>query len=369
MKFTTAAVTLLPLFGLAAGQPSRYNHQGGGSKRYDVLFMNRPSHASAERDVVPAVFVNAAGTPTSTGLVASNVNAVTTSTPLNAQAAAATPTAQMQGGSGGGWSTQNGVTYSPYTDSGYCKTQDQVTKDIRAFAPSYGTIRLYGVDCNQVAAVTQALIETNNKNRLFLGLFDLDTIHADVGTMASCFGQDWSRVDTISVGNELVNSGQKTVAQVLAAMTLARSELKGRGYTGHVVTVDTFNAVLAAPSLCTESDYCAVNMHPFFDAYTSAEDAGTFMTKQLARVRSAIGGATARVVVTETGWPWKGDANGAAQPGVRQQSLAIQAIRAVFNSTPTEVFLFSAFNDMWKKALPATFNAEQYWGIGKGPSQ
>lgn len=310
----------------------------------------------------------------STGLVAGYVNAAATATPLSAQAAAAAaPTAQVQGGAGGGWSTQNGVTYSPYTDSGGCKTQDQVTKDIRAFAPSYGMIRLYGVDCNQVATVSQALVETNNKNRLFLGLFNLDTIRADVGTMAACFGQDWSRVDTVSVGNELVNSGQKAADQVLAAMALARSELKARGYSGRVVTVDTFSAVIADSRLCTQSDYCAVNMHPFFDAQTTAEDAGAFMTKQLARVRSAIaggsGGSAAKVVVTETGWPWKGDANGLAQPGTSQQSLAINAIRAAFSSAPTEVFLFSAFNDMWKKAEPATFHAEQYWGIGKGPSQ
>lgn len=81
------------------------------------------------------------------------------------------------------------------------------------------------------------------------------------------------------MGNELVNNApddQKSIvaSKVIRAMNEARSVLKSAGFKGKVVVVDTLIAAKAFPSLCSNSDYCAVNCHPFFDGNVKAGAAG-----------------------------------------------------------------------------------------------
>ncbi|ETS84027.1 hypothetical protein PFICI_05903 [Pestalotiopsis fici W106-1] len=294
--------------------------------------------------------------PTTLVQSAASVPAAPASYPVSSSSAVPVPA------SGGSGSTLHGVTYSPYTGTGACKTASQVDADFAVFSSDHGVVRLYGVDCDQVASAYAAAKKYGNK--LFLGIFDIDEVDSAVATMAAGVNNDWSIVDTVSVGNELVNNGAKSPAQVIAAVKQARSALQGSGYQGPVVTVDTFVAAINHPELCDESDYCAVNVHPFFDPNTGADQAGAFVTTQLERIRSKMADSGKRIVVTETGWPWKGEANGAAVPGTNTQIQALSSIRGSFTSNPGDCIFFTAFNDLWKKAAPATFMAEQFWGMG-----
>lgn len=268
----------------------------------------------------------------------------------------ATPANAVEG------SSLPGVAYAPYNADGSCKSASQVQADFQTLAGTYSMVRTYGVDCNQVTNVLASAKATNMK--VMLGIFSLDNLSDQVSTLTSAVGSDWSIVDTVSVGNELVNNGQASPSQVINAVNSAREMLRQAGFSGPVVTVDTFVAHLAHPELCQASDYCAANIHPFFDPNTSANQAGVFVANQINRIREKLGNANQRVVVTESGWPWQGNSNGQAVPGLDHQSSAISSIKAAFQTNPGDLVLFSAFNDAWKKAEAATFYAEQYWGIG-----
>lgn len=254
------------------------------------------------------------------------------------------------------------VAYAPYNADGSCKSAQQVMSDFGVIAASYGMVRVYGVDCDQIPAVYAAA--KANHLKVMYGIFSIDNLGDQIATLTAGIESDWSDVDTVSVGNELVNNGQASPKQMLDAIAAARKLLSASGWNGPVVTVDTFVAALANPELCSASDYCAVNIHPFFDPNTPAEKAGTFVVNMVEALRKKLGDATARVRVTESGWPWQGSANGQAVPGVDQQEAAFNSIRAAFASNPEDMVLFSAFNDRWKKAEEFTHYAEQYWGIG-----
>lgn len=181
-----------------------------------------------------------------------------------------------------------------------------------------------------------------------------------------------------------MNNGQATPAQVLAAVRTVRQALRREGYQGPVVTVDTFVAVLAHPQLCSspDTDYCAVNVHPFFDPHTVAGQAGNFVRRQVLNIREATNpktqattekeGKQKRVVVTETGWPKQGNANYKAVPGRAEQKRAVEGVMKVWkegrergfgDDGDFEVYMFTAFDDEWKVAEKGTFYAEQFWGI------
>lgn len=226
----------------------------------------------------------------------------------------------------------------------------------------YSVIRLYGTDCNQVANVLAAI--KGKGISLFLGIFDLTQIQTECKTIIDAVKGDWSLINTVSVGNELVNSGGASVGQVTAAIGQVRSALKASGYNGPVVTVDTMVAMKANPDLCHASDFCAINCHAFFDGNVAADGAGPFVLDWAQQVSKAAGGKT--VVITETGWPTQGDTNNKAVPSKENQDAAIASIKNAFGQN---AILYSAFNDLWKKDRADTHNAEKFWGIlGNAPS-
>ena len=217
-------------------------------------------------------------------------------------------------------------------------------------------IRIYGTDCDQTATVLTAVKAKGMK--LFAGVYDVNNLNAEVQQIVNAANGDWSNFHTVSIGNEGVNNGAYSVDQVVSAIGTARSTLQAAGYTGNVVTVDTFVAMIANPELCQASDYAAAICHPFFDGGVSAEDAGQFVLGQAQRVSEACGGKD--TMITETGWPSDGETNGKAVPSQDNQVAAVNSIRTAFSNN---VVLFSAFNDKWKQNNPSTFGAEQYWGI------
>ncbi|GKU02691.1 cell wall glucanase [Fusarium langsethiae] len=254
-----------------------------------------------------------------------------------------------------------GISYAPYRGDHQCKSGEEIKQDISELAGSYSLLRIYGTECDQVSKIYPCA--KANGMKLFLGIWDIDDVQSEAKLIIDAIGNDWDIVDTISVGNELVNNNVATPAQVLAAVDEARTILRAAGYNGPVLTVDTFVAVQEHPELCEKSEYCAINAHAFFDPHTSADGAGKWLSDTVQVVKSKLS-SDKRVVICETGWPTKGDSNGKAVPGLTQQGSALKAIREAFVEHPDDLILFSAFNDHWKKPEPATFHAEQHWGIG-----
>ncbi|KAH8881439.1 glycoside hydrolase [Thozetella sp. PMI_491] len=257
-----------------------------------------------------------------------------------------------------------GVTYSPYAADGSCKSSGQVLSDMKRLEGLHGAVRIYGVDCNQVDSVMQAANSIGVK--VMLGIFDVDAMDDGINQMTSAVKANggWGPVAAVSIGNELVNNGQASADQMIQAVNSARQSLRAAGYNGPVVTVDTFVAMQKYPALCDNSDFCAMNIHPFFDPNTDASGAGEFVANQVERTRQLLSDPNQRIVVTESGWPTQGSANGAAVPGQENQQVALQSLMDNYGSqNPENLFMFTAFNDLWKKADPGTFYAEQFWGM------
>ncbi|KAH7122872.1 glycoside hydrolase superfamily [Dactylonectria macrodidyma] len=253
------------------------------------------------------------------------------------------------------------VSYAPYTAKGGCKTGAQIADDFAKLNGTYSIVRMYGTDCDQVALAHGAATDMDFK--LFLGIWDVDAVADEAKKIIDGMDGDWEKVYTISVGNEVVNSGTASSEKVVAAVKQARNILRDAGYHGPVVTVDTFVAVIAHPELCEQSDYCAFNAHAFFDSTVTADQAGSWLTRTISQVKAAVSGDVKKFMVTESGWPSKGMTNGLAVPSVSEQRAALASIRKAFANSLGDIVLFSAFDTPWKPQEAATFNAEPFWGI------
>ncbi|KAF4947021.1 hypothetical protein FGADI_10744 [Fusarium gaditjirri] len=322
------------------------------------------AHPLEKREPVTTITLTSASTYTATIAPATPVTPTGTTAPVPDSPkpdGSCSSTGTCGSGSGGSSSGSKlpGVAYAPYRGDHQCKSKDEIQHDIKRLAADFSVLRIYGTDCDQVANVYSCAKGSGLK--LFLGIWNIDDVQTEAKTIISAI-DDWDVVDTISVGNELVNNGAASPVKVIAAVKQAREILRAAGYKGPVVTVDTFMAARSNPELCNESDYCAINAHAFFDANTSADEAGQWLSNTVEDLRSKISGDK-RIVICETGWPTKGNSNGKAVPGMSQQKAAFDSIKQAFSSHMGDLIFFSAFNDPWKKAEAATFMAEQWWGI------
>lgn len=279
----------------------------------------------------------------------------------SASSASSAPAPSSSSSSGSGSNSGYAISYSPYHTDNSCKSQDEVNKDIKGIS-GYSMIRIYGTSCNQASTVLNAARAQGMQ--LFAGVYDITQVESEVDSIIGAADGDWSGIHTISIGNEGVNDGTYTVDAVLAALTTARGKLSGAGYTGKIVTVDTFVAILANPQLCKASDYAAANCHAFFDNTCTAENAGSYVLKMAQAVSQACGGMD--TMITESGWPSQGQSNGQAVPSTENQAAAISSLKSAFSSN---LILFNSYNDYWKTSTAAQFGAEQHWGVlGNAPS-
>jgi exo-beta-1,3-glucanase (GH17 family) len=257
-----------------------------------------------------------------------------------------------------------GITWDAYSSSANCKTADETASEFSRMN-DYKVIRIYGMDCDQIPLAIQNALK--NGQKLMGGAYldpsgggeDLSqVIQAYKRAIDQYADGNWDVIQLFSVENERVNESRMTSSQVVDAIGSARSQLRSLGYNGPVGAVETAPATLDNPAICGASDVVMVNIHAFFDRNTKPQDAGPFVKSQVERVRAAC--SNKRLVVTESGWPRQGNANGAAVPSPENQRIAIESIRATFNS---DMFLFSAFDSGWKADSASTFNAERYWGV------
>lgn len=256
-----------------------------------------------------------------------------------------------------------GITYDPYkgtTGKVDCKTADEITADFNTMK-DYKIVRIYGNDCGQIPVAVRAAKQ--NGQKLMGGIYaPLQDVNSVVGALSDAVkkenGGSWDIISLVSVENERVNAKAMTASDAQSTIDRARSALRSAGFNGPVGAVETVPAVIDNPGICSASDLVLVNVHAWFDPNTKAADAGKFVKSEVARVKKACGNK--RVVVTESGWPHQGSSHDQAVASPDAQKAAIASIRTEFNS---DLFLFNAFDTLWKSDDASTFNAEKFWGI------
>ncbi|SCW00020.1 LAFE_0B07690g1_1 [Lachancea fermentati] len=246
-----------------------------------------------------------------------------------------------------------GITYSPYTDSGSCKSESEIQSDMAKLS-GFGLIRIYDTDCNILPAMLPSL---QPSQKVLLGIYNIDDISTGVSRISETCNGDFSKIYAVSIGNELINSGLKTVSQIGSALNTARTELNKIGYNGPLVSVDTLVAVENNLELCELSDFLAVNSHAFWDGNVEPSNCGPWLKNQISSLQNKCG-STKEVLITETGWPTEGLNFQSCTPSVPNQAACIQSIVETLGS---QVILFTLYNDYWKQ--PGPYKVEQYWGI------
>jgi glucan 1,3-beta-glucosidase len=161
-------------------------------------------------------------------------------------------------------------------------------------------------------------------------------------------------VDVAAVGNEVLYRNELSESELLQYIERVKTAIPGVpvGY------VDAYYEFVERPQLSDMCDVILCNCYPYWEG-TSFEHSFGHMQHMH---RLGLGAANGKkVIITETGWPSKGEGKGEALPS------QVNAIKYFINTqlwskaADIDVFYFSSFDEAWKVGSEGEVGA--YWGI------
>ncbi|KAJ7152364.1 glycoside hydrolase superfamily [Mycena filopes] len=206
-------------------------------------------------------------------------------------------------------------------------------------------IRIVGFDCNALDLASQAA--ANAGISILAGIYVSGTIAAgttginnDVQTFRAAVAKYGAgRYIGLTVGNEV----QDSAANIMAKVYDVRGYLNSIGITLPVTTVHTWVFIRDNPSMCG-ADFAAANAHAFFDGHPSSNANNFIANTVMPALRAACPGKTIRI--TESGWPSRGGADGAAVPSIGDELTALQGLNCAAQNVL--MYAFEYDDQLWK---------------------
>ena len=163
-------------------------------------------------------------------------------------------------------------------------------------------------------------------------------------------------VDTAVVGNEVLLRGDLPEAELLACIARVRAAVPEGVPVG---CVDAYFQFLERPALTAACDVLLPNCYPFWEG-ADIDLAAQYLRRMHALVKAA-GGEDKPVIVTETGWPWKGQAVAGAVPSADNAMRYFVDVQQWGRSEGVKVFYFSSFDEPWKLGQEGEVGTQ--WGL------
>jgi exo-beta-1,3-glucanase (GH17 family) len=161
-------------------------------------------------------------------------------------------------------------------------------------------------------------------------------------------------VDIAAVGNEVLYRDDLSEGDLINYIKQVKEELNDIpvGY------VDAYYEFVKRPALTEQCDVILCNCYPYWEG-THFKDSFQHMRQMYYQAMEA--GKGKRVIITETGWPSKGESLGGAVPSKDNAMQYFVNTNLWSKDEDIEVFYFSSFDESWKKGDEGEVGA--YWGI------
>ncbi len=253
---------------------------------------------------------------------------------------------------------QNGVhgfCFSLYEDGqkpGDPITEEQVRRRMNILKPHTKWIRSFScTDGNELIPVIAREFGIKTLVGAWLGT-DPEVNEREVNGLISLAKQ--GLVDIAAVGNEVMYRHDLSEEELLNFIRRVKSEIPGIpvGY------VDAYYEFTERPKITEACDIILCNCYPFWEG-CPFENSLDYMRSMYEQARTAANGK--EVLITETGWPSRGENLRGAVPGEKNARDYFVNTQLWSANDNIPVFYFSSFDESWKVSAEGTVGA--YWGI------
>jgi GPH family glycoside/pentoside/hexuronide:cation symporter len=162
-------------------------------------------------------------------------------------------------------------------------------------------------------------------------------------------------VDIAAVGNEVLHRGEISEQELIQYINKVREALPDTIPVGYV---DAYYQFLDKPALVTACDVILTNCYPFWEGADN-EYALSYLNRMLEVTQEVAKGK--KVIITETGWPSKGENVAVAVPSKLNAMKYFIAVQDWAKNQNIELFYFSSFDESWKTKHEGEVGGR--WGI------
>jgi exo-beta-1,3-glucanase (GH17 family) len=249
----------------------------------------------------------------------------------------------------------HGIAFSPYLDGqgpGIEIGRSQIEQRLQIIQPHTHWIRTFS--CTEGNETIPGIAKSHDLKTMVGACLSDDGEKNEIELMNAVEVARQGYADILAVGNEVLLREELTVQEIVEYINRAREAVTGL----KVSYVDAYYQFEIYPELVEACDVLLVNCYPFWEE-CPADYALLYMKDMYNRaVRAAKG---KKVIISETGWPSTGAANGAAVPS---RENAMQYFINTYTwaaQESVEIFYFSSFDEAWKTGDEGDVGA--YWGL------
>ena len=249
----------------------------------------------------------------------------------------------------------HGLSFSPYVEGqgpGTIVEETQIRERLAIIEPYVRWIRSFS--CTDGHEQIPAVAKERNLRTMVGVWLDDDREHNDLELENAIRVAKEGHVDILAVGNEVLLRGDLTEDELLDYIRRAKEGAPNV----EVGYVDAYFEFVDHPRITDACDVLLANCYPFWEG-CPAEHALLYMKDMYNRMRGVANGK--RVIVSETGWPNIGTAEGAAVPSLENAIKYFVDTCRWSDEEGIEIFYFSSFDESWKVGAEGDVGA--YWGL------
>ncbi|MBP6237161.1 MAG: MFS transporter [Saprospiraceae bacterium] len=229
--------------------------------------------------------------------------------------------------------------YNEFQNPGDTITKEQIVKRLEVLKGHTQWIRTFSCT-NGHELIPQLAKEMGFKTLVGAWISsDIENNEKELASLKTLLSQ--GVVDMASVGNEVLFRNDIS-ADVLYDYIGQIKKVAGNIPTGYV---DVYYEVIKHPKLSEISDILMINCYPYWEG-ADIQFASLYIQEMYHKVAQISGGK--KIVITETGWPSKGQTVKDAVPSNENVMRYFAEISEWGSSKNVEIFYFSSFDESWK---------------------
>lgn len=250
----------------------------------------------------------------------------------------------------------HGLCFSPYVegqDTGDILSENQIRRRLDIIAPHAKWIRSFS--CTEG---NELIPEIAHKKGLksIVGAWISDDKERNEKEIQSLISlAKAGLVDIAAVGNEVLHREEIAEQELIGYIQRVRAALPDSIPVGYV---DAYYQFLDRPALVEACDVILANCYPFWEGADN-DYALNYLSRMMELTRLSANGK--KVIITETGWPSKGENIEAAVPSRLNAMKYFIAVQDWAKNHEIELFYFSSFDESWKIKQEGEVGAG--WGI------
>lgn len=250
-----------------------------------------------------------------------------------------------------------GLGFSPYLDGQNPNdlvqiTDVQIAERLEIIRPYTNWVRTFS--CTNGNEVVPRIAH-EKKMKTMVGVWigdDLELNEIEIENAINIGKQGYANV--IAVGNEVLLREDLEVDELISYIRKVKKALPNV----QVGYVDAYYTFSNYPELVDECDVILANCYPFWE-YVNVEKAVGYMKEMYSFLLKTVKGK--KIMITETGWPTKGQLYGEAMPSYDNAMRYFVETQDWVKENNIDLFYFTSFDEAWKVSHEGEYGA--YWGI------